>query len=114
MLIVEAKAPPLETDRNGPMRIGGTRVTLDTVVRAFEQGYTAKEIMGHYPALRLADVYAVISYYLANQAAVKEYLQQQKKAAEEVWHEIEAAPDYQLFRARLMARFRAKTDSSAE
>jgi hypothetical protein len=49
MLIVEAKAPPLETNRNGAMRIGGTRVTLDMVVRAFEQGHTAEEIMGHYP-----------------------------------------------------------------
>jgi hypothetical protein len=42
LLIVEAKAPPLEMDRNGDMRIGGTCITLDTVVRAFEQGHTAE------------------------------------------------------------------------
>jgi len=114
MLVVEAKSPPLKIDPNGIIRVGDTRVTLDTVVYAFEQGHTAEEIVSRYPALKLADVYAAISYYLNNQADVKEYLWQQRKVAEEVWREIEAVPDYQLFRERLMARFRAKGDPSAE
>ncbi|MEP0758427.1 DUF433 domain-containing protein [Trichocoleus sp. DQ-A2] len=43
--------------------MGGTRVTLDTVVAAFNSGATAEEIVFQYPSLQLANIYAVISYY---------------------------------------------------
>lgn len=102
-LAIEAQGPPLRADRDGMMRVGSTRVTLDTVVHAFHEGNTAEEIVSHYPALRLADVYAVISYYLNNQEAVKSYLQQQEAATEELWKEIESKADYQLFREQLLA-----------
>lgn len=103
-LLVEAHPPPLQLDQDGVIRVGGTRVPLDVVVRAFNQGHTAEEIATHYPALKLADVYAVISYYLNNQTAVNHYLHQQKEEAAEIWREIESAPDYRLFRERLLAR----------
>ncbi len=102
-LTIEAQSPPLQIDQNGVMRVGGTRVTLDSIVHAFDEGHTAEEIASHFPALRLADVYAVISYYLNNRAAVREYVRQQKAAADDVWREIEASPDYQIFRERLLA-----------
>jgi uncharacterized protein (DUF433 family) len=110
-LVVEAQSPPLQVDRDGVIRVGGSRVTLDTVVNTFNQGHTAEEIVSHYPALKLADVYAVISYYLNNQATVNRYMRQQKEEAGEVWREIEAASDYQLFRQRLLARQRAAPQS---
>lgn len=102
-LAIEAQSPPLQSDRNGVVRVGGTRVTLDSVVHAFNEGNTAEEIVSHFPALRLADVYAVISYYLDNRDAVREYLQQQEAAAEDVWRDIESSSDYQIFRERLLA-----------
>lgn len=102
-LTIKAQSPPLQADSDGVVRVGETRVTLDTVVRAFDEGHTAEEIASHVPALKLADVYAVISYYLNNRVAVTEYLQQQEAAAEEVWREIEASSDYQIFRERLLA-----------
>ena len=102
-LTVEAKAPPLKADRDGIMRVGGTRVTLDTVVNAFHEGNTAEEIVSRYPALKLADVYAVVSYYLNNREAVTRYLRQQEEEATELWDEIESKPDYRIFRERLLA-----------
>lgn len=36
---------PLDTDRDGVFRVGGTRVTLDTVVGAFTDGATPEEIV---------------------------------------------------------------------
>lgn len=103
-LIVEAQSLPLQVDRDGIARVGNTRVTLDTVIHSFNDGYTAEEIVSRYPVLKLADVYAVISYYLNNQAAVNNYLQQQENAAQEIWRKIESTPHYQLFRQRLLAR----------
>ncbi len=45
------------------MRVAGTRVTLETVVAAFCHGATAEQIAHDYP-LELADIYAVITFYL--------------------------------------------------
>jgi len=107
-LTVEAQTIPLKADSDGVMRVGETRVTLDTVVHAFEQGHTAEEIVSHYPALKLADVYAVIAYYLNNQAEVLTYLRQQQEEAQKIWEQIESKADYQAFRQRLLARHQAK------
>lgn len=105
-LAVERQAIPLKADQKGLMRVGNTRVTLDTVVYAFEQGNTAEEIVSHYPALQLPNVYAVIAYYLNNQAEVRAYIQQQETETERIWEQIEAKVDYQSFRERLLARHR--------
>lgn len=111
-LVVEAQVIPLKADKDGVIRVGGTRVTLETVVHAFSEGHTAEEIVSHFPALKLADVYAVISYYLNNQEAVHDYMQRQEETAEKIWREIESKPDYQLFRQRLLTRSQATTTSS--
>ncbi len=58
---INTEPVPLLTDKDGVVRVGGTRVTLDTVVAAFKEGATAEEIVQQYPSLELADVYAVIS-----------------------------------------------------
>ena len=108
-LTVEVQTIPLKADKDGVMRVGKTRVTLDTVVHSFELGHTAEEIVSHYSALRLADVYAVIAYYLNNRAEVDTYLQQQDKATQKIWQQIEAKDDYKAFRERLMARHQSKT-----
>jgi uncharacterized protein (DUF433 family) len=113
-LIVDVQTIPLRADSDGVMRVGETRVTLDTVVNAFEQGHTAEEIVSHFSALRLADVYAVIAYYLNNQAEVQTYLQQQRIESQKIWQQIEAKADYQAFRERLLARHRTKVSSASQ
>src|SRR5713226_6139355 len=73
-LVIEAPPVPLRTDEHGVMRVGKTRVPLDTVVFAFNQGSSAEEIVMSYPTLELEDVYAVINYYLHNRADVDSYI----------------------------------------
>ena len=102
-LTVEVQTIPLTADQDGVMRVGKTRITLDTIVHAFEQGHVAEEIVSHYPALRLADVYAVIAYYLNHQSKVQAYLDEQQKDAQEIWDKVEAKADYQTFRKQLLA-----------
>ena len=113
-LVVDAQTIPLKADSDGVMRVGDTRVTLDTVVHTFEQGHTAEEIVSHYPALRLADVYAVIAYYLNHQVEVQAYLRQQQEEAQKIWEQIETKTDYQAFRERLLARHQAKTSPAEQ
>lgn len=103
-LAVGPEPVPLETDKDGVMRVGGTRVTLDTVVAAFREGSTAEEISHQYPTLRLADVYSVISYYLRHQIEVDAYLGDRLRRGAEVRRENEARLDPAGLRNRLLAR----------
>ena len=95
---------PLKTDAEGVVRVGGTRVPLDTVVAVFRRGATAEEIVQQFPSLELADVYAAISYYLRNQDEVEAYLRQRAEQARRVREENEARFDMQGIRKRLLAR----------
>ena len=95
---------PLQRDRDGVIRVGGTRVTLDTVIHAFKEGATAEEIALQYTSLDLADIYAVITYYLRRQAEVEAYLQKQEEEAQIVRQQNEARFDPRGVRDRLLAR----------
>jgi uncharacterized protein (DUF433 family) len=103
-LFISAEPVPLEADADGVMRIGGTRVSLDTVVAAFNDGATPEEIVKQYPSLQLADVYAVISYYLRRRTDVEAYLRQRQQEAERIRRENESRFDPQGIRDRLLAR----------
>ncbi|MDX1521975.1 MAG: DUF433 domain-containing protein [Anaerolineae bacterium] len=108
MVIADTQIIPLKTDLDGVIRVGNTRVRLATVVYAFNEGFTAEEIVSQYPALSLADVYAVISYYLNNQSSLDKYLAQQQATAEAIRQEVTSKPDYQRFRAQLLQRRQQK------
>lgn len=96
---------PLRTDEHGKLRVGSTRVLLDLVIHAFWQGETAEGIVDSYPTLRLADVYAILAYYLTHRAEVDAYVEQANKASERIQSEIEAhyTPETLALRARLRA-----------
>ena len=68
----------VQTDEHGAMRVGETRVMLDSVVAAFDEGHSAETIQQQYPALTLEEVYGAITYYLSNADEVKKYLEQQE------------------------------------
>jgi uncharacterized protein (DUF433 family) len=97
-------AIPLTGTGDGVLRVGNTRVRLDTVVYAFNEGYTAEEIVAQYPTLDLTDVYAVIAYYLGNRAVVDEYVAERAEKAETLRREIEARPENQALRQKLLER----------
>ena len=95
---------PLKVDEDGVVRIGNTRVTLDTVVAAFKEGETAEEICQQYPSLDLADIYAIIGYYLRQRSEVETYLHHREIQTEEVQKENENRFGSQGLRERLLAR----------
>ena len=95
---------PLKEGDDGVIRVGGTRVTLDTVVAAFDAGATPEEIVQGYPTLDIATTYAVISYVLAERAAVDAYLARRREHAAQVRAENERRFPSAGIRARLLAR----------
>ena len=95
---------PLSQDQAGVLRVTGTRVSLDSVIFAFNEGATPEEIVQQYPTLNLKDVYAVISYYLQNRDAVEKYLEQRQVERQELKKELESRFDPNGVRERLLAR----------
>jgi uncharacterized protein (DUF433 family) len=95
---------PLTTDPQGVIRVGGTRVTLDTIVEVYEAGSRPEEIARHYPSVDLADVFAVITYYLRHREEVQEYLARRREHAAAVRRENEAGRDRENLRQRLLDR----------
>lgn len=103
-LSIETEPLPLKADADGVVHVGGTRVTLDTIVAAFEEGATAEEIVHQYPSVNLADVYAVVSYYLRRRSDVEVYLSQRQQQARAVRQQNEMRFDPYGIRDRLLAR----------
>ncbi len=84
-------------------RVGGTRVTLDLVVRAFKRGATAEEIVQKYDSLRLPDVYQVIGCYLKHGDELAGYFETRAREEENL---IAFHPEWSPkgLRDRLLAR----------
>ncbi len=84
-------AVPLWEEPPCVFRVGKSRVLLELVLRAFKRGETPEGIVRSYRSLRLAEVYAVISRYLANPARSDEYLRRCDEEADAVRRELETA-----------------------
>ena len=94
---------PLIQEADGTVRITGSRVTLDTIIGAFQKGATAEQIQDSFPSLSLAQIYGAIAYYLEHEAGVETYLRERKAEADSIRHEIESQQDTAGFRARMRA-----------
>ncbi len=82
---------PFQLDEYGTYRVGNTRIPLERVIECYGRGDSAADIVVSFQDLRLADVFAVLSYYLNHEEEVQEYCRRQKDAGTEVMARIEAA-----------------------
>jgi uncharacterized protein (DUF433 family) len=97
---------PLTKTTDGVFRVGNTRVTLDTVITSYNLGATPEEIVQQFPSLALADVYAVVTYYLRHKVEVENYLAERRERSKTVKQENERRFPAEGFRERLLARQR--------
>src|SRR5689334_8052098 len=107
MAEVAADPVPLVHDADGVMRVGGSRITLDTVFEAFREGATPEEIVQQYPAISLADVYQVIGYCLRHLSEIEAYLSERRATVRTMREHNESSWPPQGIRDRLLARRRA-------
>lgn len=104
-ITLEPPPIPLTMTPEGVLRISGTRVPLDTVVRAFQQGANPEEIAQDYP-LTLAEIYAVLAYYLWHREAVEDYMAERATMSAQARQSVESRTDLGGIRSRLLARQR--------
>ncbi len=83
-LTIHSDPNPFRLDDHGTIRIGKTRVTLDTLIAQFHNGDTPEQIVQNFPTLALADVYSAFGYYLRHQAEVDAYLAARDKEADDL------------------------------
>jgi uncharacterized protein (DUF433 family) len=95
---------PLTLSDDGTIRIKGSRVSLEVIVRQFKQGATAEQLLEDFPSLTLRDIYGAIYYYLDNTEAVEDYMRQQEDSASEMRAFLASHLDSMALRTRIRAR----------
>lgn len=98
---------------DGTIRIGNTRVALESIVHHFSMGATAERIAQKFPSLKSAEVYGAISYFLENQEAVAEYILHQEKDSDETQNEFESKfqSETKALRNRILARWKKRQNA---
>jgi uncharacterized protein (DUF433 family) len=103
---------PLRTEPDGTVRIGRTRVTLDSIVSMYREGCTAEEIVEQFDSLSLADVHGAIAYLLTHQSEVDRYMAERGEQAAALRHDAENISSQRGLRERLLAR-QARTNTTS-
>ena len=104
-LVLKSEKPPLREDETGAIRVGNSRVLLEIVIRAFQDGASPESIVSQYSTLTLSDTYGAIAYYLKNKEAVEEYLDNREELAESIKQRLEdIQPDLNQIRSRLLSQ----------
>jgi uncharacterized protein (DUF433 family) len=106
MSVVSTSEIKLTKTEAGVIRIGDTRVSLDSVIIAFNQGSAPEQIVYDYDSLSLSEVYATISYYLQHREEVNSYLTARAKQNERLREFNEARFDQKGLREKLLSRRR--------
>ncbi len=60
--------------------VRGTRIPLECVIYAHQDGLSPEEIVAEYPSVSLAHAHAVIAYYHSNRQDVEQYLARAEEA----------------------------------
>lgn len=106
MSVVSTSEIKLTKTEAGVIRIGDSRVSLDSVIIAFNQGSAPEQIVYDYDSLSLSEVYATISYYLQYCEEVDSYLAGRAKQNKELRESNEVRFNQKGLREKLLSRRR--------
>ena len=110
MTLETTQKVPLTLWKDGTIRVKNSRLLIDMIVGAHNRGECPEEIYRAFPSdvYTVADVYAIIAYYLRNKMKIDKYLANREKEAEKVWEKIEALPNYRENRQKLKENLLAR------
>jgi uncharacterized protein (DUF433 family) len=84
----------LRLDETGRWRVGETRIPIETVIIAFQQGSSPEQIVADFDVLNLAHVYQIVGYYLAHRDEWDAYIVRFNEENEALMRElIDKHPD---------------------
>ena len=84
----------------------GTRISLDSIIYAFQKGLSPESIVQAFPLLTLEQVYGAIAFYLANRLEIDTYLVAEEEAFDSMPQPLQSTdPDlYNKLMAAKVAR----------
>ena len=74
---------PLTQTEAGDIFLEGSRIPLEVLVDAYNDGASPEELQQSYPSLELADIHAVILYYLRHRNEIDRYVESQYQKADQ-------------------------------
>lgn len=103
-LSITVEPVPIAESGDGVIRIAGTRIPLERVIRAFQAGATPEQIALDYDVLSLGDVYSVVNWYLQHRQEADNYVARATAESQQIQADIESLTGTADVRARLLAR----------
>jgi uncharacterized protein (DUF433 family) len=82
---------PLRDDGHGGLRVGQTRVSLESVWHLHREGASPEAIVQAFDTLDPADVYAVLSWAVRHADDVAAYLKRREEEAAQIRRQLEEA-----------------------
>lgn len=107
----QVTVPPFRWDEAGGIRIGSSRVTLDSILAAYHNGSTPEEIAIQFSVLRLEDIYSAIAYYLNHRQEIDSYLEQRNQQAQQLRQQLAQNHNLVGLRQRLLDRHHSQKES---
>jgi uncharacterized protein (DUF433 family) len=104
---------PLTRIEDGTLRVTGTRIPIDNIVHAYNQGETAEQFRESFPTVSVADFHAVVAYYLQHRELIDRYLHRRQQEADELRQTIEREHPWDDLREKLI-KHREALGSKAE
>lgn len=101
-------APPIREDSGGVLRVGRTRVSLDSVLAAYNEGAGADEIVVRFPSLTLGEIRAVLGFYHQKREELDGYLMRAEAEEDRLQEETELRFPKGEIRERILARRTAR------
>ncbi|MGB0563046.1 MAG: DUF433 domain-containing protein [Spirulinaceae cyanobacterium] len=89
------------------MRIGQSRITLDSLLAAYQTGASPEEIALQYPVLDLVEIYSAIAY--SHRQAINGYLDKRQQQAQQQRQQLAQNHNLMGLRDRLLARRQEQT-----
>ncbi|MFT3743130.1 MAG: DUF433 domain-containing protein [Pyrinomonadaceae bacterium] len=108
-VLIDTFAEAISVNDAGVWRVAGSRVSVDSVLNAFNSGATPEEIIWQFDTLELKDVYAVINFYLHNRERVDRYLRDSEKEQQQILRRVRK--DFPV-QPELLERLRERRRSS--
>ena len=105
-------SPPFRWDEAGGIRIGSSRVTLDSILASYHNGCTPEEIAIQFSVLHLEDIYSSITYYLSHRQEIDSYLEQRSQQSQQMRDQLTQKHNLIDLRQRLLARNESKRESN--
>jgi uncharacterized protein (DUF433 family) len=111
-IALETIPVPLQEDGHGGLRIGQTRVSLESVWHLSQQGASPADIVRAFDTLDLADVHVVLAWALRHAEEVSAYLKRRDDEAAQLRHQLEEAgltpttEESAQLKEKLMARWK--------